>query len=249
MKVLGFSGKAQHGKDTCTRIAQRIAAEKGANLGQFALAWPLKARVYAELGGRYTYDQVFNSKPDEVRIMLQQVGTERGRRVFGQEFWTRQVEAFIRVFEVGMPFLDAVAISDVRFPNEVEFVRLGARPSEDVYKVAQERMEKELGYTPEHEAELLDNNVSALIALDDAFAQRVNDLMALEVEKAPGLSLYIVSDRPTLTGAAATHDSEIALDGLDKSVHFDGVIVNNIDTTFEDLERQIRPHVEKLLSM
>lgn len=250
MRILGFSGKSGHGKDFCSKLAQKIALEEfGVHFGQFALAWPLKARVYAELGGRYSYEDVFHRKPEEVRRLLQIVGTERGRDVFGIEFWTRQVEAFLRVFSESMPFIAGVTISDVRFPNEVEFVRFGARPAEDVYREVRYQVAREFQYTPDHEAYLLEHDLESLQRLDNAYYTALNARLAKEMSKAPGLCLYIQSDRPTLTGEAAGHPSETALDGIDKETGFDGIIVNNTDTTVEDLKEQLRPYVERLLSM
>lgn len=122
MKVLGISGKARHGKDFCARVAQDIADELGFNVGKFALADCLKARVYGELRDADLQD-VFVNKPPAVREMLQRLGTEEGRDVFGQDFWVRQLDAMLYVFEENFSFLHAVVVADVRFPNECSFVK------------------------------------------------------------------------------------------------------------------------------
>lgn len=79
----------------------------------------------------------------------------------------------------------------------------------------------------------------------------VEDLTQLRYEgkKGKGLSVWIESDRPTLTGMNATHKSETAFDNVDKATFFDAIIVNNLDTTFEDLKDQLRPILKKLLEL
>lgn len=192
MRILSLSGKARHGKDTAGRIAREIArTEFGATLLRFSFAWPLKARCYGEAAGRITWQQIVDKDP-AVRTLLQQTGTERGRDVFGADFWTMQAEAFLRLMGEEMPEIAGVVITDTRFPNEVDFCRAG-------------------------------------------------------VGDAAGLALTIVSDRPTLTGEAARHRSETALDHLDRATAFDGVLVNDRTTTLDGLRDQLRPHVARLL--
>lgn len=250
MRIIGLSGKARHGKDTCAKIIQEIGREEfGANIARMAFAWPLKARVYAELAGLYTFEEVSVIKPAKVRRMLQEVGTEKGRNVFGEEFWTMQMEAFLTLMEESMPFVDAVAISDVRFPNEVMFCRLGGRIYDQVIAEVEAQAARELEYTPEREEYLLTHDPQKLYELDARYYQRVSELMDERFRSAPGLALWIESDRPTLTGEAALHPSETALDALDKAIDFDGIICNNTDVTLDGLREQLRPYVERLLSM
>jgi len=186
MTVLAFSAKAGHGKDTCARIAREIAQQEFlTTFGHFAFAWPLKMRCFA-MDDTLTWEQV-SQKPPHVRKLFQEEGTERGRLLYGTDFWLRHADAYLRMVGEAQPELGGFTNSDSRFPNEVDFCR--------------ER----------------------------------------------GLNLYIVSDRPTLTGDAAKHPSETSLDHLDKGADFDGIIVNNLTTTLEELRAQILPHVQTLL--
>lgn len=60
----------------------------------------------------YSKEQI----PD-VRRLLQRIGTEGGRNLFGENFWVNLVQ----------PILDqndSIVITDVRFPNESDFVHL-----------------------------------------------------------------------------------------------------------------------------
>lgn len=195
MKVIGFSGKAGHGKDTCADIFIREAYERyGAHFVKWPLADALKARVYAELEGKYSLSEVWHDKPEDVRTMLQRVGTEQGRYVFGEDLWTYQVEAFIWRMQETMPFVEGVVIPDVRFPNEVEFVR----------------------------------NAGIVRGTPSKY----------------GICLRIESDRTTATqGTQQLHASEIALDNY---TDFHGIIINNKDTTLDDLRMQLSPWVDRM---
>ena len=128
MRVLGFSSKARHGKDTCSHIAMDLAkSEYGEQWVQWALAYPLKAMVLGRGQGKYTVEDVFETKPPEVRDLLQQVGTEQGRHVYGDEIWTLQSEAHLYIIQQHFPhnLIQGVVFSDVRFQNEVQFIQNG----------------------------------------------------------------------------------------------------------------------------
>lgn len=242
MRVVGFSGKAMHGKDTAAKLFRDIAREEyGVHFGSIALADALKSRVYGELGGAETFENVFDFKPEHIREKLQQVGTELGREVFGEEIWTLQTEATIRLLARRMDFLGGVTITDVRFPNEVEFVLQNG--------IANATMEREV-------SQLVNAEIDAKLVMPATVEYQVRLFKALWpvmqqrwLEKnGRGISLYILSDRPTLTGEAAQHKSETALDHLELFESFTGVIYNWTHTTLDDLKEQLRPYVELALN-
>ncbi len=252
MRLISFSGKAQHGKDTCARITAEIAKEEfGANIGSWALAHPLKAVVYGEGRGEYSFEDVWYTKPDGVRKLLQVRGTEEGRDKYGVNFWALQTEAYLRLFESSMPFMDAVSLTDVRFPNEVMLVRLGGRVEDRVLSEIRQQARADYNFSEEQEEALLfstdvEDQVQ-MLRLEDRVNDAIEVRFANELVSSNSYALYIQSDRPTLTGTAALHPSETALDELDKNKLFDGIIINNVDTTFEDLRNQLRPFVARLL--
>jgi hypothetical protein len=237
MKVLSISARAMHGKDFTAAIAQELAAEVGMKFARFSFAWPLKARVFAEGAPTGLSWHDIATKPPAVRKLLQEVGTERGRNVFGEDFWMLQAEAFLRLMEEADKSLDGVIIADCRFPNEVEFARLGGFAPSLVRQTISKVMDQDLeGQDPVFRIGAYLMGVKA-------------KLFKHQLEKGSGLALYIQSDRPTLTGEAALHPSETALDSLDKSTAFDGVIVNNLTTTAEDIRQQLMPHILRLKGM
>lgn len=205
MFMLGMSGKAHHGKDFCSQIVQEMFAERGHNVGLWAYAAGLKARVYGTLTEEYVLEDVLITKPLFVRDRLQQEGTEQGREVYGEDLWTKHTEMFLEYFKKGFPFMSGIILSDVRFYNEVIQARMG-------------------GKVVPHAA-----------------------VFTEDIATAPGLALYIESDRDTLTGEFAQHESETALDKYDKHLLFDGIIINNRDTTVYDLRIQLAPFVERLI--
>lgn len=116
MKVVGLAGRSGVGKST-------LSASYLRPLGfmEVALADEIKIRAIAT--GVATYEQVFiGAKPPHVRTWLQEEGTERGRMVFGQDVWARALFARMRKITESSP-IDKFVVTDVRFVNEVEYIR------------------------------------------------------------------------------------------------------------------------------
>lgn len=244
MKVLGLHAKSGHGKDFAAKIAFQLAKEQGAKTLIWAFAHPLKARVYAEARGEFTFEDVWHRKPPALRHLLQQAGTEKGRNVYGEGFWLAQSEAFIRLFEEQSE-VDLVIIPDVRFVNEVLFCHLGGfEPSRyDDHCWAEAR--QSLEFTPELEQQYLDDGkIEELLEIEQDIGALQSLLWQAAMQR--GRCLRIRSDRPTLKGDAALHESETALDHLPDSA-FSGVLYNNLDVTAEGLTEQLRPIITDYL--
>ena len=58
-------------------------------------------------------------RPFTPREALQKVGTECGRDIFHKDFWILQLENYINK---NFDELDDIVITDVRFPNEIEWI-------------------------------------------------------------------------------------------------------------------------------
>lgn len=127
--IIGLSGYARSGKDT---VADMTGFQKR------SFAAPLKQAVYAldpiididydlgnvfrarELVDEYGWDEVKVGVP-EARRLLQRMGTEVGRTLWGEDFW---VERAFQTLENGGRYVFA----DVRFPNEAKAIqRLGGQ--------------------------------------------------------------------------------------------------------------------------
>lgn len=133
MKLIGLAGYAGSGKDT---VAKMLIDDYGYTKVSFA--GPLYEALYRlnpiidawnedkYAGGhvdietvqqavdRDGWEQTKREVP-EVRRLLQALGTEVGREMFGQDFWVNQALQTARK-------LQRVVITDVRFDNEIEAV-------------------------------------------------------------------------------------------------------------------------------
>jgi len=116
LSVIGISGKAGSGKDF---LACEIFKPRG--FMQIALAWPIKAIAYARRPTGTTFEDIYDRKPPEIRKLLQHLGTEEGRDVYGESYWIDQTYALMRMIQRSTGNNQYV-ITDVRFPNEVEFI-------------------------------------------------------------------------------------------------------------------------------
>jgi hypothetical protein len=120
--IIGLSGYAQTGKDT---IADYLIKNYG--FTRVAFADPIRKALYslnpniniADMRGvplassvdGMGWDSVKVFSPD-ARELLQRMGTEVGREIFGENFWVNQ--AMKKAQEH-----DRVVFTDVRYPNEL----------------------------------------------------------------------------------------------------------------------------------
>jgi hypothetical protein len=121
-RIVGFCGYKRSGKGIC---AEALAGMKYVDV---PFAGGLKAMLTAwlEYNGvtdtsLYTDDwykdhksRYFNNK--EFRYAMQTLGTEWGRNIMGKQFW-------IEGWERRIAGMSRVAVSDVRFPDEVDAIR------------------------------------------------------------------------------------------------------------------------------
>ena len=113
-QVIGLSGKAQSGKDY---IYSHYLNPNG--WFQVSLAWHFKADLIGK--GVITFDEAFKTKPPHVRTMLQMVGTELGRNVYGQKVWCNTLKAWMDMFSYHWG-VHKFVIPDIRFVNELEML-------------------------------------------------------------------------------------------------------------------------------
>lgn len=114
-QVIGLSGKAGSGKDF---IYSNYL--KPRNFLQISLAWHFKADLIGK--GVITFEEAFVTKPPHTRTLLQMVGTELGRNVYGEKVWCNTLIAWMDIYNHHWG-ITRFAIPDVRFVNELEFVQ------------------------------------------------------------------------------------------------------------------------------
>lgn len=125
--IIGLSGYAQTGKDT---IAKHLVENYG--FKRIAFADPIREALYkldpiisdivdlphvgiANAVDNIGWELLKQSSP-QVRRLLQRMGTEVGRNMFGTDFWVYQ--AFKDVSSQSQ-----VVFTDVRFPNEFHHIK------------------------------------------------------------------------------------------------------------------------------
>jgi len=130
-RIIGLSGYARSGKDT---VGDYLVEHHG--FVKVSFAQPMRDALYAmnplvwvdDLGSWRVQDIVDEFGWDgyksslygqEIRELMQRLGTEVGRKMFGEDFWVLAAEGIM------MNHLNdgkSVVFTDVRFPNEAEMI-------------------------------------------------------------------------------------------------------------------------------
>lgn len=121
MVLIGLIGFKNSGKDT---VADYLVRQHGFH--KLAFADPVKevCKIMFQLETEQLHDPLRKEQLDErwgmtPRSMMQKVGTDMIRTMWGEDFWVRNMNA--RVRHHGS---DNIVISDVRFRNEAEWIQL-----------------------------------------------------------------------------------------------------------------------------
>jgi hypothetical protein len=126
--VIGLSASAGTGKDYVGKLIKQYGFHN------ISLAWHFKIQCISH--GEATYEEVFDTKPPRVRRLLQILGTEQGRDVWGEDIWVNTMFAWMTLYHKDWG-IDKFVIPDVRFPNELRAIqKLGGR----VYRVTGDRL-------------------------------------------------------------------------------------------------------------
>ena len=120
MVLIGLIGFKNSGKDT---VADYLVRQHG--FRKYAFADPVKeiCKIMFRLDLEQLHDPVRKEQLDErwgmtPRTMMQKVGTDMIRNMWGEDFWVRNMNA--RVPSHGS---DRVVVSDVRFRNEADWIQ------------------------------------------------------------------------------------------------------------------------------
>jgi len=133
MKIITFSGKAQHGKDTTAKYVKEILQSYGKKVVILHFADYLK----------YVCKEYFNwdgIKNEEGRTILQKVGTDLARKN-NPDIWVNVVSDFILAFKTEF---DYFLVPDCRFPNEIDLLK---EKYYETYSILVERSEFNNGLT------------------------------------------------------------------------------------------------------
>ena len=118
MEIIGLLGNAGCGKNY---IAEKILPKILPNKNTVIIAFADHFKVDCIIKHGVDYNKVFGEKDFETRKMLQKVGTEEGRNVYGPDIWVNSVANWIKI--LGSRGVERFIICDCRFKNEVDWIK------------------------------------------------------------------------------------------------------------------------------
>ena len=117
MEIIGLMGHQGVGKNYLADVLLKNLPKKNSIIIAFADHF----KIDCICKHNCDYDKVFGEKDYETRRMLQKVGTEEGRDVFGENIWINITETWIKLLnERGV---ERFIICDVRFKNEADWIK------------------------------------------------------------------------------------------------------------------------------
>lgn len=125
VEIIGLSGWARSGKDT---VASRMIEKHGYTRVSFAD--PMREALYRlnpviELGGYEMHLaqavdisgwEALKGMSEDIRPLMQRMGTEVGRNLFGEDFW-------VNLALNNVPDGSKIVVADVRFKNEADAIK------------------------------------------------------------------------------------------------------------------------------
>lgn len=117
VEIYGFSGKLGSGKDFIAKVFMNMMPPIPTIVTSLADELKLQSIVYDDL----EREKVFGHKDEKTRLALQRRGTELGRNVYGEDIWLKFM--YEKIIMYASRGIKRVVITDIRFPNEVEFVK------------------------------------------------------------------------------------------------------------------------------
>jgi hypothetical protein len=130
MKVIGVGGFARCGKDTFVAIAKDILQQNGFNAHRYAFADELKREV-DHMMKAYGFNPTIFTEDTDIKTLNRPLllwwGCQRRRESPGGLYWVEKVDEVLKKVKQNLSEQhsdETVAlISDVRFANEVDWVR------------------------------------------------------------------------------------------------------------------------------
>jgi len=166
--IIGLCGKAGSGKST---VAQYLQENYG--FERIAFADSLKEML---LKSGIVFPSDLAKKTPYARFLLQRIGTDIMRKQVDSDFWVNKT--LIRIGELISKGKKKIVIEDVRFPNEVELIKLYNGKIIKIIRNHNNTLNKE--NLKNHESESFIDQISADFIINNAGT--VNDLYK-ELEK------------------------------------------------------------------
>lgn len=166
--LIGLTGKARSGKDT---VAAYL--EERYNTHTLSFAAPIKAMTCELLDITLSElekckDEKFSSIGCSPRRVMQTLGTDWGRAIFGNDIWIKMLQHQIDDTPPHIPLV----ISDVRFENEAEMIR---EQGGVIWHIYRSKLETEQFEVPPHASEK-----GVKMAVTDTLIRNVHSLDYLQ---------------------------------------------------------------------
>lgn len=126
--IIAFSGKKRCGKNSAALFAKNFFMECGRTVEEMAFADPVKKSLALAMGlneSHFFQDEAksevfsfYDGQKMTGREMLQKFGTEALRDNFNDSIWLTST-----VNKIKKSTADVILITDLRFPNELDFLR------------------------------------------------------------------------------------------------------------------------------
>lgn len=119
MRIIGLSGKMGVGKDF---IASNIIQKYFDKIGKKSLimAFADQLKVNTSIKNNININEMYNTKNEKIRKLLQQEGTLNGRMKYGENIWINYIDNWINIYKDRG--IEVVIITDCRFKNEIEYI-------------------------------------------------------------------------------------------------------------------------------
>jgi len=138
-EIVAFCGKKRSGKDT--------AGDAAASLGYMPIAFADPIKEICQVVFEFTDEQVYGSKKGEIdefwdfspRWAMQTIGTEMFRDHIGDDVWVKSL-----LTRIDHSNHDKFAVTDVRFPNEVDHLQ---RAGAEIVYIRRPKVEVDLNLT------------------------------------------------------------------------------------------------------
>ena len=118
--LIGICGKMGSGKDyIASKYIIPFLQSKSIKCLQLSSADQIKVNIMAKTN--VSFNEAYLEKNQKTRQLLQHEGTENGRNIQGKDIWIKYFEAWHMV--LASRGIDAIITSDVRFKNEMEYIK------------------------------------------------------------------------------------------------------------------------------
>jgi len=181
--IIGFSGPYGSGKDECYKVLAKLGWHR------VSFADPVREAalkinpwvwfndgswLLADVVNKFGWDVA--KKSESVRRFLQRYAAEGGRDIHGPDCW---VKIAVKKIEA-LPPNAKIAITDVRFPNEIAMIR---RKGGKIYRVENPRVSRDPSHASEQLLEGLDGTIINDGSITDLATQVMLTILGQQVGK------------------------------------------------------------------